>query len=234
MWAPQMRSFARDRRVIAPDLPGFGTARYESEVVDFSGTIRAAMDAAEMQRAALVGTSFGGMIALDVALESPERISALVLVGAGLDDHDWSNELEELDNAEVAALERGDLDEAVQTQMAWVTGPARSRDAVDAGILDLVTEMQRNAYELQEGNDDIRRRRLDPPASQRLAEVGVPTLVVTGDNDFEDIRRIGDRLAAEIPGAERATIAHTAHLPSLERPAEFDRIVLGFFAEHGV
>ena len=234
MWAPQLQSFARDHRVTAPDLPGFGTATYESDVVDFRAAIRDAMDAADMQRAALVGTSFGGMIALDLALESPERVSALVLVAAGIDDHDWSNELEELDNAEVAALERGDLDEAVDTQMAWVTGPARSRDAVDAGILGLVTEMQRNVYELQQGHDDVRSKRIDPPASQRLGEISVPTLVVTGDEDFEDIRRIGDRLAAEIPGAERATIAHTAHLPSLERPAEFDRIVLGFLAKHGV
>ena len=234
MWAPQLQSFARDHRVTAPDLPGFGTATYESDVVDFRAAIRDAMDAADMQRAALVGTSFGGMIALDLALESPERVSALVLVGPGIDDHDWSNELEELDNAEVAALERGDLDEAVDTQMAWVTGPARSRDAVDAGILGLVTEMQRNVYELQQGHDDVRSKRIDPPASQRLGEISVPTLVVTGDEDFEDIRRIGDRLAAEIPGAERAMIAHTAHLPSLERPAEFDRIVLGFLAKHGV
>lgn len=234
MWAPQLQSFARDHRVTAPDLPGFGTATYESDVVDFRAAIRDAMDAADMQRATLVGTSFGGMIALDLALESPERVSALVLVGPGIDDHDWSNELEELDNAEVAALERGDIDEAVDTQMAWVTGPARSRDAVDAGILGLVTEMQRNVYELQQGHDDVRSKRIDPPASQRLGEISVPTLVVTGDEDFEDIRRIGDRLAAEIPGAERATIAHTAHLPSLERPAEFDRIVLGFLAKHGV
>jgi pimeloyl-ACP methyl ester carboxylesterase len=57
---------------------------------------------------------------------------------------------------------------------------------------------------------------------------------VTGDEDVADIHRIADRLSAEIPGAERATIADAAHLPSLERPEEFDRIVLGFLAEHGV
>ena len=61
-----------------------------------------------------------------------------------------------------------------------------------------------------------------------------PTLVVTGDEDFGDIHRIDDKLAREIPGAERATIADTAHLPNLERPEEFDRIVLGFLAQHGV
>jgi 3-oxoadipate enol-lactonase len=231
MWGPQLRSFAREHRVLAPDLPGFGTSLYRTDVVDFRQAVRDAMDEAEMERAALVGTSFGGMIALDFTLESPERVTALVLVGAAIDDHDWSNELEDLSNAEVAALERGDRAAAADTQLAWVTGPRRSREAVAAEVLGLVAEMQRNIYEVQEGHD-VRSTRLDPPASQRLHEVSVPTLVVTGDEDFEDIRTIGDRLAAEIPRAERARIAHTAHLPNLERPAEFDRIVLGFLGAH--
>src|SRR3954469_8856695 len=110
MWAPQLESFGREHRVVAPDLPGFGKAPYESDVVDFRSAVRDAMDAAGMERAALVGTSFGGMISLDLALETPDRVGALVLVGAGIDDHDWSDEMEELDKMEAAALERGDFD----------------------------------------------------------------------------------------------------------------------------
>jgi 3-oxoadipate enol-lactonase len=231
MWAPQLESFSREHQVITPDLPGFGTSLYESDVIDHRAAVREAMDAAGMERAALVGTSFGGMVALGLTLETPERVSALVLVGAPIDDHDWSVELEELDAAETEALERGDLAAAAESQLAWVTGPHRARDAVDAKVLELVTTMQRNVYELQEGHD-VRSSRLDPPASQRLGEVAVPTLVVTGDEDFDDIRRIGGRLAAEIPNAERVTIAKAAHLPNLERPAEFDRIVLGFLRAH--
>lgn len=235
MWAPQLKSFAREHRVIAPDLPGFGQARYESDVVDFRGTIRDAMDAAGMERAALVGTSFGGMISLDLTLETPERVDALVLVGAGIDDHDWSDEMEELDKLEMAAYERGDLDAAAEAMVrGWVAGPRRELDAVSPDVRNLVLEMQRNAYELQQGHDDVRGKRLDPPASQRLGEIRVPTLVLTGEEDFDDIKTIGDRLAAEIPGAERATMAFTAHLPNLERPEEFDRIVLGFLAKHRV
>ena len=132
------------------------------------------------------------------------------------------------------AFERGDLDAAVDSQLVWVTGPGRPRAAVDPDILDLVATMQRNVYELQEGYDDIVMRRLDPPASQRLGAIRVPTLVVTGGEDFPDFHRIGDRLAAEISGAERATIAAAGHLPSLERSEEFDRMVLGFLDEHGV
>ena len=175
------------------------------------------------------------MIALGVTLETPERVSALVLVGAGIDDHDWSDELEELDKEEMAAFERGDLDAAADAMVrGWVAGPRRDLAAIDPQVRNLVREMQRNAYELQEGHDDVRSKGLDPPASQRLGDVRVPTLVLTGDEDFDDIKTIGDRLAREIPGAERATMAFTAHLPNLERPDEFDRIVLGFLAKHGV
>jgi len=234
MWAPQLKSFAHDHRVIAPDLPGFGTAAYESDVIDFRGAVRDAMDAAGMERAALVGTSLGGMVALGVALESPERVSALVLVGTPIDDHDWSDELEELDGIEMAALERGDRDAAAEAIVrGWVAGPRRQLDDVDPAVRDLVLQMQRRAYELQQGTD-VRSKQLDPPASQRLAEVSVPTLVLTGEEDFDDIKIMGDRLAAEIPGARRAKMSFTAHLPSLERPEEFDRIVLGFLREHRV
>ena len=234
MWAPQLKSFAHDHRVIAPDLPGFGTAAYESDVIDFRGAVRDAMDAAGMERAALVGTSLGGMVALGVALESPERVSALVLVGAPIDDHDWSDELEELDGVEMAALERGDRDAAAEAMVrGWVAGPRRQLDDVDPAVRDLVLQMQRRAYELQQGTD-VRSKQLDPPASQRLAEVSVPTLVLTGEEDFDDIKIMGDRLAAEIPGARRAKMSFTAHLPSLERPEEFDRIVLAFLREHRV
>ena len=235
MWEPQLRSFAPSHRVIAPDLPGFGQTPLDQDPVDFRTAVRGAMDAAGMERAALVGTSFGGMISLELALETPERVSALVLVGASIDDHAWSDEMEEFDKTEAAALERGDLDAAADAMVSgWVAGPRRELDAVDPEVRNLVSEMQRNAYELQQGHDEVRSKRLDPPASQRLTEIRMPTLVLTGDEDFGDIHQIADRLAAEIPGAERATIADAAHLPNLERPEEFDRIVLGFLRQHGV
>ena len=52
--------------------------------------------------------------------------------------------------------------------------------------------------------------------------------MLVGEEDVPDIHAIADRLAGEIPGARRATIANTAHVPSMERPEEFERLVLGF------
>jgi 3-oxoadipate enol-lactonase len=234
MWAPQLASWSREHRVIAPDLPGFGQTPLDQDRVDLRAFVRSALDAAGMQRAALVGTSLGGQIALELALESPERVGALVLVGSGLDGHDWSDEVQAFGDEEEAALERGDLEAAVDANLRmWLAGPRRSLDEIDPAIPVLVGEMQRDAFRLQQGHE-FRLAALEPPASQRLAELQVPTLVLTGDEDVADIHAIAEKLTREIPGAERATISDAAHLPNLERPEEFDRIVLGFLREHGV
>ena len=71
-----------------------------------------------------------------------------------------------------------------------------------------------------------------PIAAQRLGEIRVQTLLVTGDDDVHDIHDIAEKLGSEIPGAQRATMPNTAHLPNLEQPEEFNRIVLAFLAEH--
>ena len=235
MWNPQLRSFPKSHAVLRLDLPGFGNSPIETNPISYRGSVGEALAAAGIERAALVGTSLGGMVALDFALDSPECVSALVLVGAGTDDHDSSEEMQAFDAAEEAAVARGDLDAAVAANLDfWVAGPRRTVDEIDPKIRDLVAEMQRQAFRQSLGHDDLRAARLDPPASQRLGDVNVPTLVVTGDEDVDDIRVMGDRLARDIPGAERATIAGAAHLPNLERPEEFDRIVLDFLARHDV
>jgi 3-oxoadipate enol-lactonase len=234
MWEPQLRAFSAAHTVLRVDLPGFGKSPFEGTEVSNRGAVREALDRAGIDRAAIVGVSLGGATALELAVESPERVTALVLVGTGLAGHEWSDEVEAFAAEEEEALERGDLEAAITANLRmWLAGPRRPLDAIDPSIRERVEEMQRDAFVLQKGHDDVRAVRLDPPASQRLGEIRVPTLIVTGDEDVQDIHDIADKLIAEIPAAQRATIADAAHLPNLERPEEFNRIVLDFLAEHG-
>jgi 3-oxoadipate enol-lactonase len=223
MYRQQVQTLAPARTL---DLPGFGRTPLESDTVDYRAFVRRTLPD---EPVTLIGTSLGGTIALELALESPERVAALVLVGSGLDGHEWSEEVRAFGEEEEAALERGDLDAAVDANVRlWLA------DGAAPEVRELVADMQRNAFELQKGHEQLRMVRLEPPASGRLADVQAPTLVVTGDEDVRDIHEIADKLVAEIPGAERATIAGAGHLPSLERPDEFDRVVLGFLGQHGV
>jgi pimeloyl-ACP methyl ester carboxylesterase len=223
------RMYRRQLETLAParafDLPGFGEGPPEPDVLDYRAFVR---DRLPDEPVALVGTSLGARIALELTLDSPELVAALVLVGPGIDGHEWSKEVLAFGAEEDAALERGDLDAAVEANVnLWLA------DGADPKVRELVTDMQRKAFEQQVGHE-VQGVPLEPPASTRLGQVGVPTLVVTGDEDLRDIHEIADKLADEIPGAERAHIAGAGHLPSLERPDEFDSVVLAFFGKHGV
>ena len=223
MYRQQLETLAPAR---AFDLPGFGETPVGQNTPDDRRFVR---DNLPDRPATLIGTSHGGRLALELALESPERVAALVLVGPGLAGHEWSEEVRAFGAEEEAALERGDLDGAAEANVSlWLA------DDVDPKVRSLVADMQRTAFELQQGHDFPAIPPLDPPASTRLGEIDVPTLVVTGSEDVRDIHEIAEKLAAEIPGAERATIAGSGHLPSLERPDEFDRVVLAFLRQHGV
>lgn len=223
MYRQQLETLAPAR---ALDLPGFGRTPIGPDTPDDRTFVR---DSLPDGPATLVGTSLGGRLALELALEVPERVSALVLVGPGLDGHEWSEEVRAFGEEEEAALERGDLEGAVEANVRlWLA------DDVAPEVRGLVADMQRNAFQLQKGHDFPPIPPLDPPAWARLGEIGVPTLVVTGSEDVRDIHEIAEKLRAEIPAAESASIAGSGHLPSLERPDEFDRVVLGFLREHGV
>lgn len=230
MWDDQWEAWSRPFRLLRLDFRGFGRSPLGSEPYSHARDVLGAIEQHGIERAALVGVSLGGRVALEVALERPELVSALVLVAPGLPGHDWSEELRALWGEEEAAFEAGDLDAAVEVSLrTWVDGPRRGPQDVDPQVRGRVAEMQRRAYELQ--RDWVDEELLVPDLAQRPAEIGAPTLVLVGEEDQPDMQAITERLAREIPGARHATIAATAHVPSMERPREFDELVLPFLEE---
>jgi pimeloyl-ACP methyl ester carboxylesterase len=221
MWAPQVAALeAAGHRTLAPDLPGFGEAALEPGTIAYVDHVASILD----RPASVVGCSFGGRIALELALAHPDIVERLALIGAGLGSWEWSESAQAGFAEEEEAIERGDLTAAAAQQ-------ARMWLADDAGsdVRELTEAMTLRSYEQQlplEGQ--VKSIWPDRSAESRLAEVGVPTLVVVGAEDVADIKRMAERLAAEIPEAELATIDGAGHLPSLERPEELNRLLLDF------
>jgi 3-oxoadipate enol-lactonase len=230
MWEEQLRPLSGvGYRVIALDLPGFGEAPMAIEQDAPWVDVLETMDWLGVARFALIGNSFGGLVAQRVAVLEPARLWALALISSPDDSIVPSPALAAAWQAEQAALELEDIDGAIQSVIeAWMLpdAPARLRLRVAA--------MQRRAYELQtqdgqtpEGPDPVER---DPGALGRLE---LPTLVACGEHEFSDFEQAADRLAAAIPGARRAVIAGAGHLAPLERPQVFRELLVGFLDESG-
>ena len=231
MWDPQWQTFSRAHRVVRCDMRGYGRSPLRTSRYSPPGELIAFLDELALGPAALVGASMGGGVSLQVAVARPDLVSALVLVGSGVRGHEWSEYVTNAWAAEETAFERGDLDEAVEINLrTWVDGPHRSPGDVDPEVRRKVAEMQRQIYELALAYPDAQEEALVLDVGERLGEISVPTLALTGELDVPDVHVVAERFEREI-GATRVTIEGTAHLPSLEKPQQFDELVLGFLGE---
>jgi 3-oxoadipate enol-lactonase len=221
MWAPQVDALeAAGHRVLAPDLPGFGDAALEPPTVDYVAFAAGELDGP----GAVVGCSFGGRVALELAAARQQLVRALVLVAPGLASAEWTEETQAGFAEEEALVEAGDLAGAAAQQAAMWLAP----DATDA-VRELTAAMTLRSYEQQLPADgQIRASWPESSAEARIAEIEAPTLVVVGDRDRPELIALAERLVQELPDARLETIEGAGHLPSIERPEELNRLLLDF------
>ena len=223
MWEPQWSTWPDDYEVIRLDLREFGRSAASVGAFCHAADVLAVLDALEVDRTVVVGASFGGLVSLDLAVSRPDRIAGLVLADIPLPGHPWSAEFEHFGEAENAAIEAGDLDLATEINVDfWLGGASES-------IRSAIREQQRRAFDLQVGAD-ADDSLLSEDLHGRLGTLDVPTLVIDGADDVADFRLIADQLGRTLPRSERATIAGSGHLPSLEQPDAFDAVVRPFLA----
>ncbi len=226
MWEPQAASFA-DFDVIRPDLRGFGDSKLPPGAYSMMADVVGLLDELGVGRAHFVGCSMGGMVALDIAVEHPERVERLVLVGSGVSGASFGQADKALFAEVDAAEEKGDMDAVVRAEVRlWVDGPRRPEGSVAKEIRDLALDM--GAKSAQSDWNSAKHQPPDPPAVGRLGDVQAPTLVIVGDADLPHIGTVADVLASGIPRVRKVVIKDAAHLPSLEKPDEFNRVVREF------
>jgi 3-oxoadipate enol-lactonase len=210
MWRP-LAERLDGMRLHIPDLRGHGSTPLPPGEYAHADDLLRMLDDLDVKRATIVGASFGGWVALQLATKAPERVSALALLAStNLDrtDDEWSPQITAFRHQEDKLIAAGDVEAAVALGLRiWKPRPK---------VKDLVAEMTRDAFELQQGVDAQQR---ELPVD--LGAIVVPTLVVSGGRDpMPDFTQIADQFAASIDGAERAVIKDAGHLIALERPDE--------------
>jgi pimeloyl-ACP methyl ester carboxylesterase len=230
MWREQVPALAARHRVIAVDLRGYGDSELPPDPFAHHDDVAALLDALELPQAALVGCSFGGAVAIDTALAYPDRVAALALLGTAVSGNEWSEETNDLWDDLVGDTDPEDFAASAAGEVRfWVVGPNRRPEDVDPELLRFAEEMDRRALAAELALSAVAVAELDPPAIGRLAELRVPVLVTAGAADVPDIRRLADRIAAEVPGAVRLPdVPNAGHLLPLERPDAVNAALLDF------
>ena len=225
MWEPQIEAFSSRYKVIRYDLRGFCKSTMPEESFALRDDLLAVLRHLKIDKTILVGCSMGGSTAIDFALGHPEMVTALMPVGSGLGGWtDWSDESTRLMNEMMAALQKRDTDAAFEISARyWIDGPSRDASRVDPKYRERARRLHKENFrpELFQHMEVP----LEPLAIKRLNEVKCPTRVVIGDCDAQDLQKVAKYLAANIAGATLTTITNAAHLPSLEHPAEFNRML---------
>lgn len=226
MWAGILPTLAERFRVLAPDLPGYGDAPLSPGPFSNVAEVLSFLDDQHLASVAVVGASFGGRVALEVATAAPDRVDRLVLLCPGLRGVAPTSASQAFDAEEERLLEAGDVAGAVRLNVDTWLGPE-----ADDTARDLLTRMQRRAFDVQLAADEWP----DPPTPARddvhLGGLAVPTTVFLGAHDVDWLQQAARDVAAGVPGATLLELDWAGHLPALERPAETAGLVLDALAD---
>jgi pimeloyl-ACP methyl ester carboxylesterase len=228
-WDHEFAHFAGRCRVLRCDLRGYGQSEPVEGEFSHLGDLTALLDHLGLrQPLVLMGCSMGGGLAMNFALAYPMRARALIMVGSapvGLElDVPTPPKFAEAEKAYDAR--DWDLLCELETQI-WFDG-ARPPDKVNPAARRLAYDMNHQAISHEAKGLGKRLPDLQPPAAERLSELALPVLVIVGEHDTPYILAAADFMTARLPTARKVVIPDAAHLPNLDHPAEFQRVVWDF------
>jgi 3-oxoadipate enol-lactonase len=217
-WRKVVPLLAPHHTVVTYDQRGYGRSPRPDGPYSLTDDLGSVLDTAGLDRAALVGTSRGGRIAIDFTLSQPERVTALVTVASAMSGHRLELDVpERIERGWEEAEARGDFTALAELDLEiWAP----------LGVDPELRQMTVDNAEWSSADDPG--LWADPPAAGRLAEIRVPTLVITGGRDVPQIAEIGDVLVRGIQGARRAVIEDADHVVGWRAPNELARLVLDF------
>jgi pimeloyl-ACP methyl ester carboxylesterase len=225
MWNPQLEAFSPGRRVIAPDLRGYGGAPAGPEVTrfeEFAEDIEALLDRERVETCVIAGLSMGGQIAMDCYRRFPDRVRGLVLADTfpAAETPEGVRTRHAMADRLLREGMRGYADEVLEKMVA---------PYADARVKAHVHRMMTGTAPASAAAA-LRARAARPDYRDLLTRVSVPALVVVGEDDEYTPVREAEAMHAALPDSTLCVIEGTAHMPNLERPKEFDEALRRFLA----
>jgi 3-oxoadipate enol-lactonase len=223
-WDPVLPALTATYRVIRYDARGYGQSPAPAAKYQLFGDLVAVLDHYGLDRVAVAGCSQGGGSALALALEQPERVSALVLLCPGVPgfprpyvptDQEMAVEYRRARSAGSAHL---DAVVAVMQRFWAAAGPTP----------EVLEQLRAVAARADLRSADLQQP--DPPVFDRLGLISVPTSLVVGTADFPPLIEADREAAARIPGCQLTVVPGMDHLPTLREPGLVLRTIMSTVA----
>lgn len=223
LWDAQVGELARHYKVLRYDLRGFGRSDFSMGPLSHVDDLYALLKFLKIEKASLIGLSLGGSIATDFTLEHPEMVEKLVLTSSGL--RGYQAPRNEQTAAVYRAAEEQGMDKAIEM---WLAHPF----FMTIADKELVRKMlAANFRTWGPTPQPIVWNWPTPPTLDRISQLTKPTLIIIGDRDVPAIISIADVLKQKINGARQIILTGVGHHLNMEKPKEYNRVVLQFLKE---
>ena len=234
MWDFQAQALAGSYRVIRCDMRGFGRSTTEHVEFAYWADVAALLDHLGVDRAHVVGQSFGGSIALDLALARPGRVATLTSVAGGIGGYrpDLGSEQDSVPWTDMDRLwdEKKWAELAELETQVWVDGWGQPTTRVARALRDRVKGDVFSTYAAE--NEEGLPQPLEPRAADRLGELTVPVLVMVGALDEARSRATAAHLVASVSESRSVEFAGVAHMIQLEAPDRVSEELRDFVQDH--
>lgn len=234
MWDPQIEVLSHRFQVIAYDARGYGRSRSEKGEFSPVDDLRAVADFSSSPAVGLMGCSMGGLLALEYAAATPDRVWGLVWVCGGLLGLRWDRDKaeRELEARRALLVEAQDCDALAQLDShLWVDGPRSPEGRAPASVRAQVRDMI--LINCQRDDDGLQLEFDDEPDPKRLGRITCPALLIIGDLDASLVQTAAQILLRELPDAQEIRFADAAHVPNMEHPGAFNDAVMPFLERAG-
>ena len=226
-WDDQFEAFAKNHQVIRYDVRGFGKSSLPTQGQSYShyDDLKELLVYLGISKAHIAGWSMGCGIAVDFVLAYPEMSNSLIAVGPWVSEYN-SPAAEELNLifSEVSSIVK---ESGTRAAIEFIISNIR-----DPEIADRFGEICLN-YSFWHFLNEDPVRYLDTPAVQQIDRINLPTLITTAKYDIAPCREVADLLEQAILNAKKVDMIDASHQMGLEKPEEFNKIVLDFLSEMG-
>jgi 3-oxoadipate enol-lactonase len=227
LWHPQVAALATSFRVVAPDLRGFGESPVTPHLVslrEYADDVAELLDRLGIGRAAIVGLSMGGLVAMELATGQPGRCWALGLIATTAEPVAAGESALRRERADL--IERDGMQVLIDYMHTGLYGPRcppAVRERVDAMMARAPVAGAAAA---------LRGRAERPDYRPRLRQLDLPALVCTGSEDPWSNETVTAEIMENLQRPELVVIDGAGHLPNLEAEAVFNAALAGFIERH--